>query len=89
VTWPFATLTVSADQLQIKSAPGFPFGVFDANFVLVHKDVISLRLYRGILSRGIQVEHLRSDIPPFIVFWSFGSGEVLAIARAAGFRIDE
>ena len=87
VTWPFATLTIRREYLEVDSAFPFPFGIFDANFIFAPKEVSALRLYRGFFSRGIQVDHLRRDYPPFIVFWSFGASRVLTAAGAAGFTI--
>jgi hypothetical protein len=85
VTWPFATLTVRDNYLEVDSA--FPFPLFSANFIFVPKDVSALRPYRGFIRRGIQVEHFRRDYPSFIVFWSFFPARTLADAKVAGYTI--
>jgi len=88
-TWPLATWLVRPGMLKV-DLPLFDFWpVFRVHFSFTPQDVHCLRLYRGMLSRGIRIEHCQRDIPPFVVFWSFSTKRVLANAGAAGFRINE
>ena len=83
-SWPFATWLLRPDALEVQ-VHVWPFVA--NHFIFARKEVISLRLYRGFVSRGVQIEHVRRDYPPFVVFWSFGSGRLLEEAEAAGFAI--
>lgn len=64
---------------------GWP--LFTDHFFFAKNEVSLLRPYCGFFSGGVQIEHMRGDYPPFVVFWSFEAARLLADASAAGFLI--
>jgi hypothetical protein len=84
VTWPFASWKLSSDSLEVTLGLG-PF--FVRRFSFARTEVKVLRPCHGIISSGVQIEHLKANYPPFIVFWSFTVDRLLADAESAGFPI--
>ena len=83
-TWPFATWRLAGDCLDVQ-VHAWP--LITDHFVFAKKDVISLRITRGVISSGVRIEHSRPEYPPFILFWSFSAERVLSDAGAVGFPI--
>ena len=73
-TWPFATLQATAMTLDIFVGIG-PLG---RSFAFSRLEVERVALRRGLISTGLEVSHGRSDYPPFILFWTFQPGRLLA-----------
>jgi hypothetical protein len=84
-TWPFATLRLTPEILQIE------VGVWPLKrtFVFAQSEVKTFRRRWGLFSVGVQIEHGKLDYPPIIVFWTFHSRRLLAAAQAAGYSIQE
>jgi hypothetical protein len=83
-TWPFAQLRITPVGLEI-DLNLWPFLV--RHFEFSKAQVKAIIKKRALFSVGVQIEHLRSDYPPFILFWSFHRRQLLEAAVAAGFRI--
>ncbi|HEX4053739.1 MAG TPA: hypothetical protein VHX86_05705 [Tepidisphaeraceae bacterium] len=67
-TWPFATLHATSEFLHISVG----LGPLRRRFDFAREEVKTVRLKRALFSIGLQVEHVRTDYPPFILFWTFG-----------------
>jgi len=67
-TWPFATLTVTADQLVIRVAL---VGIWSRTFTLNRAQINSIKRKRALWSVGIEINHSIPEYPPFILFWTF------------------
>ncbi|HMI04901.1 MAG TPA: hypothetical protein VK541_20600 [Pedobacter sp.] len=65
-TWPFATLKVSKDKLELNAS-------IIGNLVFQPKDVISIEAYTMIplLGQGIKINHRIADYNIKVIFWTF------------------
>ena len=72
VTWPFARLSATADQLTIST---FFFG----NYVFNPAEVIGVQSHIRVpgLGWGIRIRHCRPEYPEKIIFWCFGNPATL------------
>lgn len=72
VTWPFATLKVDLNTLELST-------VFMGNYTFKSDDIISIKPYGVIpfMGRGIRINHQVKGYDPKIVFWTLGSPEKL------------
>jgi hypothetical protein len=84
-TWPFATLDATADFLNI--AVGF--GPFKRKFDFGKEEVQAVKLKGGFFSIGLQVEHLRPDYPPFVLFWTFAPRRLRLKLTEFGYKFSE
>ena len=80
-TWPFATLSLSAESISLK--------VFSTMYAVKKEEVSRLEFFRGWLSSGIKIVHSGAGLPSHTVFWSFSPHEVLAAAKTLGFQTKE
>ena len=65
-TWPFATLTVNKDKLQLNAT-------IIGNLVFKPDNIISIVPYSGFISRGLKINHKVSEYNDPVVFWTFSS----------------
>ena len=67
VTWPFAKLSVTADQLTLKV-------MFSGTYQFPENSVIAIHKFVRIpfFGSGIRIEHSVSEYPRHIVFWFLG-----------------
>ena len=80
-TWPFASLTVTPQTLTLK--------VLMKQYTFERETIRQLKRYRGILSTGLQIVHIRKDYPPFIVFWAFGFGVLKSELQRLGYSVED
>jgi hypothetical protein len=83
-SWPFASLRIAPGLIEI-DLNAWPF--FSNQFLFTSPEVTRLQRVNGLISSGVQIEHLQSTYPPFILFWSFDCQAVLREAKAAGFPV--
>ncbi len=62
-TWPFAKLKATEIKIELK--------VFSKTYIINKDDIISLKKYKGLFSRGLKIQHKVGDIPSHVVFWTF------------------
>jgi hypothetical protein len=62
-TWPFAKLFVSREKVKLK--------VFSKEYEFEKNQIIGLREYNGILSKGMIIEHNKREYPHHMLFWTF------------------
>ena len=84
-SWPLATLRITPYDLEIE----IKLWPIVRRFQFTRNEVVTLKKRRGLVSVGVQIEHARSDYPPFILFWSFQRKRLLATAEAAGYLISD
>ena len=65
-TWPFATLTVSKDKLEL-NAP------IVGNLIFKPADIISISPYSGFMSSGLKINHKVPKYKDHVVFWTFSN----------------
>ena len=86
LTTPFALLRVSKDAI-ILSASVLRAG--DCTFTFPRSAIRRLRWKRGLLSRGLQIEHTVGEYPPFVLFWVGYRKTVAEGLRAFGYEISD
>jgi hypothetical protein len=64
VTWPLVTLKISKTQLELKA---FMIG----ELCLSRKDIVSITIYSGFFSKGLQISYQRDGIREKIIFWTW------------------
>jgi len=78
-TWPFATLTVNREKLQLNAT-------ILGNLVFKPTDIISIIPYSGFMSSGLKINHTVSKYKDNVVFWTFGSPtEIIKKIEQTGF----
>jgi len=80
-TWPFASLTVTPQTLTLK--------VLMKQYTFERETIRQLKRYRGILSTGLQIVHIRKDYPPFIVFWTFSFEVLKSELQRLGYSVED
>jgi len=77
-TWPFATLTVTRDQLKLNAT-------LLGKYTFSADQIVSIEEYgtNSLLSSGVQIKHNVASYPSQIVFWCLGSPASL-IAKIVG-----
>jgi hypothetical protein len=86
LTWPFARLTATADDIEISR--GFwkwwrPFVHFSKS------EVQAIRRTRCIVGVGVVIEHYKEGYPSFIVFWSFNCRRLKNALARLGYPISD
>lgn len=69
-TWPFATLTVSKDRLDLNAT-------ILGNYSFTRDDIISLEPHSGILSDGVRIIHKVPNYKEKVIFWTLGSAKTI------------
>lgn len=65
-TIPFAHLRLTEDTLVLHVSF---LGLWRRTFSFSKPEIRTMRWRRGLFSTGLQIEHVRSTYPPFILFW--------------------
>ncbi len=84
VSWPFATLRASRDDLRIEMSF---LKMWRHAFQFARSDIRALRKTSGVFSVGLRVEHDRTDCPPFILFWTFRYLTLKARLEQLGYEV--
>jgi hypothetical protein len=77
-TWPFATLTVNKDRLEVNA------GII-GDLVFGPSDIISIELYSELISQGIKINHRVSNYAQNVIFLTSGAGNLINEIRQTGF----
>jgi hypothetical protein len=78
-TWPFATLTVNREKLQLNAT-------ILGNLIFRPGDIISIVPYSRFISRGIKINHKVPKYNHNIIFWTFGNPhEIIKKIEQTGF----
>ena len=85
-TWPFATLTATSEQIEIRVSLG---KLWSKTFALERALIKSIRRKRSLWSVGIEVDHSVSEVPPFILFWTFRYRRLKQELESLGYEICE
>jgi hypothetical protein len=80
-TWPFAKFCAGLNNIKL--------GVFRKEYMLNKNEIIGLRRYNGIFSKGLLIEHSRKDYPHHMVFWTFSFGKLKKGIEGLGYSIGE
>ena len=67
-SWPFASLKASPEEISI--CVSFS-SLWTRTFTFNRSQIKSIRKKRGLWSVGIEIDHSATEIPPFILFWTF------------------
>jgi hypothetical protein len=85
-TWPFAEITIESGQILIRVSLG---KVWSRSFVFPRSSISSIRKRRGFFGVGIEIEHLETDYPPFVLFWTFRYASLKGNLETAGYQVTE
>lgn len=78
-TWPFATLTVNREKLQLNAS-------MLGNLVFRPTDIISIAPCSGVISSGLKINHKVPKYKDDVVFWTFGNpNEIIKQIEQTGF----
>lgn len=80
-TWPFATLAVNKDRLELNAT-------IVGRFVFRPADIISIEpvTMMPVFGKGIRIHHRISNYNPKIIFWTFGNpAELIERIQQTGF----
>lgn len=66
-TWPFVRFSIYEDLLVVK---------YGEEIALTPKDIWNVKMVRGFTATGIEVQHLRKDVPRPIILWTSHPKEV-------------
>ena len=82
-SWPFARLSASPNQIEIRVL--FPLAW--RRFVLTRGDVILVHKQRGLLNTGVRFEHKSRMAPEFLLFWTFSPDTLVRRLGELGFPV--
>ena len=85
VTWPFATLRLTTDHIELRTC-GF---AVRGKFYFEASEVKAVHTCHGLINSGIQIEHAIADWPPVVIFWTLHLRRLVAAARDAGYVVCE
>ena len=85
-TWPFATLQVSAQRIQIKIRL---FWLEVETFIFNRQENVLMEKYESIFTTGLLVKHSKKQHPPFIVFWTFDYPKLKNSLEQFGYQVTE
>jgi hypothetical protein len=78
-TWPFASLKVSKDRLDLNAT-------IVGNLVFRPADIISIEPYSGGISSGLKINHRVPKYKDKVIFWTFKNpNEIIRQIRQTGF----
>ena len=75
LTWPFAVLTVKADQLSLNG------------YKLRRTTIKRLSIYKFVHSKGLRIEHDIRWLPKLIVFWPLDMSALLSELKTQGYDV--
>ena len=78
-TWPFAVLSVTKDTLRLT--------VLFQEYDFSKQTFRGLSRYKGVFSKGLQIEHTDPSLPKLVVFWSLNFEKLKAGLEALGYTI--
>lgn len=82
VSWPFARLHASQDEIRIDIS--FPW---ERTFRFSRREIRTLRRTRGWFSIGLRIEHEHADYPPWVLFWTFRYRTLKAALERLGYAV--
>jgi hypothetical protein len=62
-TWPFVKIYVSPNTIKLKC--------FSKKYTFEKDQIVDLREYAGMMSKGLLIEHKHKNYPHHMVFWTF------------------
>ena len=78
-TWPFAKIVVTRGKIKLK--------IFSNEYELGKDEIIELREYRGLFSKGILIEHKRADYPEHMAFWTLNFKKLKQGIEVLGYTV--
>jgi hypothetical protein len=78
-TWPFAKITLTRHMIELRC--------FSKKYTLEKNQIVGVREYNGILSKGFIIEHNRTDYPHHMVFWTFNLNNLKRHTEALGYSV--
>ena len=78
-TWPFAKIFATPEKITLK--------VFWKEYSLEGDQIIDLREYHGMFSKGMLIEYNINNYPHRIVFWTFNLEKLKKGLEALGYTI--
>ncbi len=83
MTWPFAKLKVTRDQIRIS------IGLIEPRHSIYFKkrEINGIRRQGVLFGLGIVIEHRKMDYPPFILFWTFRYRRLKAELERLGYTV--
>jgi len=85
-TWPFATLTVTQDQISIHVTLG---RLWSRTFTFDPTQIKSIRKKRVLYSVGIEIDHSITEYPIYILFWTFRYKTLKKELEKIGYEVTE
>ena len=79
VSWPFSKLEVSDGGIIVS--------VFSKKYNFDKREIKRLSDYRGFFSKGVQIEHTKTNYDKVFIFWSFNQKEVNKNLERLGYNI--
>lgn len=62
-TWPFVKINVTPNTIELKC--------LSKKYIFERDQIVDLREYEGMFSKGLLIEHKLKNYPHHIVFWTF------------------
>jgi hypothetical protein len=78
-TWPFAEIVITREKIKLK--------VFSKEYEFEKNQIIGLREYNGILSKGMIIEHNKRNYSHHMVFWSLSFKKLKRAAEMLGYSV--
>ena len=81
VSWPFATLSVSANHLVLRAWP------YRIKLFTLSARISGIRII-PFIATGVRIHHERWDVPQFVIFWApvWHSNSLLEVFKSHGYH---
>ena len=85
-TWPFVTLNATSEKIVINLSV---IGIIKKQMEFAKGDIKAIVKKKGMLpfNTGIVIEHSKQAYPPFVLFWTFGFGNLKQKLLELGFKV--
>lgn len=80
-SWPFAKIIVTSDMLELKC--------LWKKYQFTKDQVVDLRAYSGIMSKGLLIVHKLKNYPHHIVFWTLNFRKLKKVMESYGFSVND
>lgn len=78
-TWPFAKIWITPSKIRLQ--------IFSKEYDFDKNDIVDLREFKGLFSKGILIEHKRSIYPHHVVFWTFNFNSLKKHVELLGYSV--
>ena len=78
VTWPFATMEITKEYIEIK--------FFSKEYKFYVDEISVIEKYKGLVSKGLRIIRKNNGCPESFIFWTFQQKRILSCLSGSGYN---